>query len=247
MALLTLNECAEQTTARSGRDASYSRRFVLNYDAAVDEKTAREETGIPRVGYVHPRSNYSVVTDVTADPIDGNRRQAWMVVCVYQSRRGGVASSVTKNEPGQLYDNPLERKPRVRFGTSLYSMPISQAYGNNNRLEVDIKNSAGDPFDPPPQADRHHGTFVYMRNEAMYDPTLAERYVNTCNSVDWLYWSKGKVRCDGIEAEFLFESGVQYYAVTYQFAIHPETWRLRLMDVLLRLHVQVKALERVFV
>jgi len=105
-------------------------------------------------------------------------------------------------------------------------MPIEVNWGwRDNELVVDrdiegavVKNTAGDPYDPPVKIVDPRMTMTVIRNEASISLGLIQQYRNAINSDTFGAWDPYFAHCLGITPKNTFHQQVGwYYQVTYEF------------------------------
>ena len=95
-------------------------------------------------------------------------------------------------------------------------------------------NSAGDWFDPPLVRDDSRPVLTIVRNEADFDPEIADSYRDTVNDDYFFGAAAGRVKCVSITGKQLFSADVLpggfYWVVTYTFQFNRDGWASPLLD-----------------
>jgi hypothetical protein len=124
--------------------------------------------------------------------------------------------------------------------------PIKVSWGFISRekvLDVDadaklVRNSAGDPFDPPAVVDEFYPVLTIQRCEMTNDPALNFLYRSAVNSDPFLGADPGTVRCFPIEAEQSKDQDIGWFwTKNYRFEYDPEGWNKPTADLGLRKNV----------
>lgn len=225
---------------RQGKTASdgtrtYKRSFIVETDdAQISGDQIRFYVACPKPGDVYISSAgafdpWAFCTDITIDP--GGSPRHWKVVASYTTASKSSPGTSPSGAPGQSpggadrQDNPLLRPPEVSFGSREYQEVV--------REDVDglaIKNSAGAPFDPPPEKPKAILTMTVSRHFATINPLSIEIYEDAINSVDWLIFPARTVRCARLTAAGVFEAGYYFWKTTGEFEYKSAGWRRRIMD-----------------
>jgi hypothetical protein len=129
------------------------------------------------------------------------------------------------------------------FGNDPSLWPIKVSFGGERTEKVvyfdkdgnPVRNSAGDPFDPPITIDDSRSTMTVTRNElvAAFDLTLAETFRDTINKAAWNGFDVHTVKLGIIttsEPQYDSNAQIYYYTVTYPFMIDRKGWRKVILD-----------------
>lgn len=116
--------------------------------------------------------------------------------------------------------NPLEEAPKVSYGFAQFQMVVWR-----DKDGLAMLNSAGDPIDPPVVRDESRMVINITRNEATYDPDLADTLKDVVNDGVWRgrparTWKAAAPTGDPANHPACGD----YYVVKYQFAYNPDTW-----------------------
>lgn len=131
--------------------------------------------------------------------------------------------------PGRdLYESPLDEPAQVDWDGEQFQRPRDQDRDGNA-----IVNSAYDPYDPPVMGDDTRPTLTVSRNQTDFSNTLAANYRDHVNSVEFLGWDPGTVKCSKITGRQQWHpnvTGHKYWQVTYVFQFDPDGWDSKPMD-----------------
>jgi len=109
-------------------------------------------------------------------------------------------------------EDPLNQSPVWEWGILESQEPIDRDKSDNP-----IDNSAGEPFDPPITTDVVDLVLRYSRNEATFDPVIAQSYINAVNTTTFLGFAPGKAKCKKrVGRPARYASGF-YYPVEMEF------------------------------
>lgn len=194
-------------------ERAYTRTFTVQCSSVADDSiVVRSALGIPRLytPYVTLTSADlgSWCRTVDADRV-GNSN-VWRVVCQYSSK-------LDQNPAQAQIENPLLRPPVISWDTITVAVPATHDADGNP-----VRNTAGDPFDPPPEEEE---TRLYLRvtkNMATYDATGYMEFQDTVNSEAWLVFQPGEARCRKIRGDNRWENGLYYWVVSFEFELRKE-------------------------
>lgn len=199
---------------------------LLSAAAAGNDITARQATGVPRIG--DGISGTSLICTKLPTKAVGNSRTLFEVIAEYEVPKPGGGNQ------GSTTGNPLDEPAEIRWGSS-------QSVAN---VDVDIHgtpitNSADEPFDPPPTQDIDDPVLYITRNEASFDPNILVTYRGAVNSDTFYGAPAGEARMIDLGAQrVIVGTTVAYWKVNYaiQFRrVHPNTtadkaWWLRQLN-----------------
>lgn len=123
-------------------------------------------------------------------------------------------------------DNPLKRRPQVRWGHATEQVEID----TDPETEEPITNSAGESYDPPLTTEVSDLVLTYVRNESWFEPGVAQSYKDHINSDPFLGFEAETVKCVEYGGEFTVEGDFEFYVVTRVFHIRLDGWRKRVLD-----------------
>lgn len=111
---------------------------------------------------------------------------------------------------------------RITISSSQITKPAVDKDGRS------FTNSAGDPVDGL-EAEAALMNLTYT-NEACTDPQFRQfyKYLNACNSVDFLGFESYTLRCTGISAEY--DQAKQAWRVSVEFCHNPDGWQIVYYD-----------------
>lgn len=226
---------------------------VLTDDPVDDGNIVRDATSLPRMydQYQSIASTDESALVISVDPRQHDKLSRFWLV------------HVTWSTEWDRIDNPLNEKPLIRYGTEIVNEVVpgqadssmsladgvdeedlltSTTPGNAQNLlnwnkGKGIANSAGDPYNPPPERPIARPIVTVTRNEASFSPTYKATYENSVNQDAWNGLTKRQAWLRTIEAEALvwrstrFDTDdIYYWRVTYVFALKFESWDLQLLD-----------------
>lgn len=207
--------------------------------------------------YITETSEDAEALVVDVDPRQHEKlRTFWIVVLQYSTDWGEQSDA-----SGQT-DTPFGEPPTIRFGSEIYQEPLpGQANNSTGSLGSDpssdltdskprndqqltswsagrgIVNSAGEPYNPPPERQASRPIVTISRNEPSFSVAYKVQYENTVNSALWCGLQPRQAWLRSIEADSniwrssLFSNvAILYWRVTYTFALRAETWDLQLLD-----------------
>lgn len=182
-------------------------------------------------------------------------RTFWIVVLQYSTEWGEQDDGT-----GQT-DTPFGEPPVITFGSEIYQEPLpgqsNSQIGSlgdpssdltaikpqNNQTLINwsggrgIVNSAGEPYNPPPERQASRPIVTISRNEATFSVAYKCQYENTVNSATWCglnprqAWLRSIDATSNIWRSTLFSNvAILYWRVTYTFALKFETWDLQILD-----------------
>jgi hypothetical protein len=157
--------------------------------------------------------------------------RVWKVRVEYSSEQ----PEKTGQDPALRTEDPLARPTEIDWDFQRYRKIVTTGDlvdEDDSILEANaaITNSAGIPYDPPPEIDDSRLIVTFARNEALFDVGVARDYQDAVNEDDWSGVLAGQVKL-AIKAKSTFESGIQFAKVTYQVEFRSEGWNLQIPDV----------------
>ena len=206
----------------------YTRVFVVLFDSPQpDAQAAGGAFGIPLIFQPYPSDFRARVKKVTPKQRSDDP-SVWDVTVNY--------GSVTEDEK-QKQDNPLAKPPRVSWGHTQFQKIVEQAYLVTNGTKAgslsSVCNSAGIPFDPPPEVDASRLSLSIIYNLAQV-PTWVLDYQDAVNqnslSIEGVSFNARTLKCNVTVGEWQVENDVTYRQVTLQLQARQETWDLQLVD-----------------
>lgn len=253
MSVISVRELPNRTAEvdeKSGR--KYTRVFRVRTDDMADGPIVAFAPGIPRRGdvYVDSNGNYDYWARCISGSVSpvGENPTTWEVTVHYSSQSPDASlrheyagnklgvPGAGETKPGERSEDPLLRPPEVSWSHEDFRRSILTGdFINSATGEVDIEdaviaNSAGDPFDPPPEVDDAHLILTVVRNQPFYDPLLAFDYKNAVNSDTFLGFPPGVAKVREFTGQSAFENNKAFAKVTLRFEFRMEGWDLRLLD-----------------
>lgn len=143
--------------------------------AADGAYTAITAATLPGYGDQHTQAASAKLIRKTArrKGSDEDSRRLWLVECDYETPSGVDPT-----------DDPADEAPRISFAVRQYETVADGVPDPDNPGELlAILNSAGDPFNPPPNKSRYNLVCTIIRNEKAdtFDPANLDTYIDTLN------------------------------------------------------------------
>lgn len=154
--------------------------------------------------------------EATDEDEDG---KSWIVSLGYKQVdwAGQAGGSGGGSDAAGFVANPLNIPPSVRWSSESEELACTHDRNGNP-----IRNSAGDPFDPPLAIPVSTPVATVTRNLATFDPTWIDAFKDHVNSTAWMGFPANTVLCKDIGADRQYDADFGYYwAVTYEFAFRP--------------------------
>ncbi|NBW11867.1 MAG: hypothetical protein EBR82_27925 [Caulobacteraceae bacterium] len=217
-------ECTGGGTIDGERSASVLYRVITD-DRRDDFLIVLAGNGIPRRGESYQFGNsvdpYMYAQSASASlQSSEDSLKVWQVTVEYSTK--GL-----ERDPNQEKQDPLDWRPKC----STFSMKVRRPMLKDCKGKL-IASSAGEPYDPPQERDETKFGIRIVRNVAKSDPGKNSEYKDTINSDT--FWGNPpgtvKVEVPGTATEMFSSSGQRYYEETWEFAIEPEGWDLKLYD-----------------
>ncbi len=187
------------------RGREYTREFHVYYvdshASALNAIDADSGLSIPPVG-----ARYLGVDDFAFCKSREARRHAdnkqyYTVAVVYSTYAEGGDPQPTE---------PWLRDPDLVFSGVTTQEPMDEDVNGTY-----VRNSAGEPFDPPVMRDVTRFALTYTRNHSRFFPSLAQDYTDAVNSTSFLQIQPGHVKMGAIGASYVTEVGYKYWRVQY--------------------------------
>lgn len=220
MAVTAVNETwrGRAHEINSSGNRSYTRTFdVLTDDRNTAQKEVRDAAGVPRVGDVYPDDLGATATRVSVEQ-DPGIFLLWRVTVEYETVTGN------QNQAAEDED-PLNRPAELEWSFAQFTKVADQDIDGNM-----ITNSAGDPFDPPPEIDDSRPVLRIARNEAGFSAATAVEFMDAVNDDAFFGGQPGQVKVANISAVRQFENGIPFWRVVYEFHFRREGWSLQILD-----------------
>lgn len=254
MAVVSVEQLFE---GRSGSDNLERKRDyvqtweVLTDDDQDDATVAGGTALLPRNGESHPNDPWAVM--VAIDPVqDSASPRRWIVTCRFSSSvptdqqrealtydSSGVPSENAGYSTGggtggggnqmSREDNPLDRPAQISMTWEKASEVLRR-----DQAGVAIKNSAGDPFDPPPMVERSYPVLTIKKNIPLTSDFLKIEnqvdYQEAINSDTPWGRTEGTLTFSDIEYSSEIENGIAYAAASLRIRVRWQGWDLELVD-----------------
>lgn len=194
-------------------------QYVVTADAGETVIDVKDDAGAPKVGDVY--------TDLPA--LRCRRRRVGRGVDeggkkVYKATVEW-ARSTESEDPDEPDDNPFDDPPDIDYGVVQSEEPVYV-----DRDGSAIRNSAGQPYDPPPTKTLFDPVVTYERNEQTWPAAARAALVGAANSGFWNGYPPGKWRCLEATARTVHEGGTTYYRTRYVFGLRLDGWNVHLLD-----------------
>ena len=156
---------------------------------------------LPKIGTAHSGDANSKCTGVTCRPESDGQKQHWVYVADYSNKF-------------DIRENPLNDPAQTEWSTETYQAVVYQDIDGTS-----ICNSAGDPFDPPPEKDDSRWTSVTRKNVAASVPDWIFAYQDGVNSdsytIDGITITAGWAKISAIHlSETQERNGTSYRVLT---------------------------------
>lgn len=223
-------------------ERTYRRKLWASTSSAlIGQLEVRFANSVPRLGDAYVSASGAFDSAAYCKRVSVRQRNEspyeWAIEAEYSTipttnTPGGSSQSPGSGPgaaPGESEMHPLSRPAEVRWGRREVVRVAEAALLPAGNLEA-VRNSAGQPFDPPPEKEEVRRTLTVVRNQASYDPVGTLLYENAINLKAWLGFEKETVLCKGITADRQHEKGVFFQRVTYEFEINRRTWTKKILD-----------------
>lgn len=181
--------------------------------------TAVTESAASGFATVDSSGNYANLVAKRFNPVrHPDNRYLWTVGVEYDTERGFSLGSGGLEVTYYL--------PLIRFGFVPYTKVVEYDINGNP-----IANSAGQPFDPPPEIDDYRLIAYITRNEAIYDPSTALYYQNAINT-NVIFGGVGQhqAKLNGLGGTRRNFHNTLWWEVEYQVQFKLDTWILKKPD-----------------
>ena len=148
------------------------------------------------------------ITDISEKRISSGNFQNWLVDLTYAYSEGEALTPL--NEP-------------IKESVSWESVQrITDRWADGDY----IVNTAGDPIVNGLEYEDNTPTVTYTLNQSVFPYALAQAVRNAINSTSWKGFAPYTVKIASMQEERLTDKRIGvYYAVSYTFAINPQTWK----------------------
>jgi hypothetical protein len=230
MGIISVGEKLSRSGEQNGKgEVTYSRLFqVITDDPWTGAKAVREAVPIA-IGEPYVTSTESdsasvcIGKNASCNSEDGKR---WDVTVSY-----GDNSKVEEQ-------NPLAEPADISWSFAQFTRPVDIDCDS-----VAILNAASDPYSEPIETDDSRPVLKVTRNEAGFDPALANAYRDATNSDSFMGFSPGCCKVSNISAtrtKFANpELGDFYYVTSYEIHFNPDGFDRKILNAGLRELVEV--------
>jgi hypothetical protein len=197
------------------------RKYTLTFNAYC---TSLRDTQIDVLSYVAcPKVGDTFVAfasvDTLATCVDVKVKRAsfnvWRITAEFDTDR--IVSAVT--------DNPLLQPADIEYQTIEVEQPaIRDKFGQL------VRNSAGEPFDPPVNEIVRMEKVIITQNLATFDKDQARDYTDSVNNATFQGQPRYNVKCTSRTGRRQFTRGLFYYQVSTTIEINPRTYFEYVLD-----------------
>lgn len=183
------------------------------------ESPVNVRAALPDIGTSYPGDFKATVKSRSADRPDTSRL-VWDCTVNYE---------FDPEEPDDPEENPLDEPIKFRWTSELYTKPVIK-----DRDDKAIVNSAGDYFDPPPEAEESRWSVNVQANVAQV-PLAVLTYPGRVNefsfSVDGVDVDAEAARIIALDiSEQKEKNDINYRTLTYTLEFREEGWDLEMLD-----------------
>jgi len=208
MSVVRVRETHEGREGDSTADSATLRRvFLVETDNVRDGAlTVRDDPRIPALYSTYfdgtTEDSRYVARRKTATNRDESQK-LWRVEVEYET-----LNSDTGNEASLV--------PALRPSEYSWTTGSAQQEMLLDRLAQPVKNSVGDPFDPPVERNNSFRILTIVRNESSFSGYDSDGYVDTLNSAPIFGYAAAEGRMDSIDATVEYDANYgAYWRVTY--------------------------------
>lgn len=243
MAVLYVEELFEGRGGKDTVDKKYEHARVFEVrtdDPADDEMTAGAASGLPRNGDEHPTNSAATMQNISCFNLPDDPT-LWIVTCEYKTDldKDHAKEVAGPNEAGESVENEgavAERAENPLDRPAVYSVESEQTteIAEYDWIGTEIVNSAGDPYDPPPQIEVSYPVISVEKNFPVGAPILdlgiQALYYDCVNDDVWHGIDIGLLRIVKIGTSYNFENGVAFGRVKFQMKLKWKGWLLKIAD-----------------
>jgi hypothetical protein len=190
----------------------YNRVFRVVTDSAhIGPLPVYLASGIPVIGDAYVDQAAYFDTGVVCKKVEARQTDdpfTWNVVATFDAEVHDPEKQSSPSKP-----SPLDRLPEISWSFDHFQAVAKIDIVTKNP----VRNSAEDPFDPPPEIDDSWPKLTIQRNELIFDPQVAFAYRNAVNSDPWMGGAPKTWKVFGISASSKYENGLQFWSVSYEF------------------------------
>lgn len=208
-----------------GIDADSGGAYTLKYRVQMDGVYADHTaviaatdgtTAIPDFGTTHPVDTTTVVVSKQATP-DDESPDWWTVTVAYKVPTTNPSPPESPDPPTTASGGGGTISPIPNQKQSIKWLRKPKAFETDIAGD-DVKNSAGDPYDPPPQDEALYAEFTVIRTQADFDTRWMDDYRNARNHAAFEFagktWDEHTLRITDISAEWPAGSSGNGWQVT---------------------------------
>jgi hypothetical protein len=220
----------QELRGRSGGDddqgsQTAERRFLVKCDSPlIDYLTILADSRIPQrfSVYLNPFTgvvNLAMVCRRRNARQNERKPEWWEVICEYSTQ------TANPNEGGET--SIVGTTPKVSYQTWSFTEAFTR-----DRANVVVANSAGDPFDPPPEKVRKENQFTVTAWLASFSSLFYRPFINAVNEHAWLdgRFPPKTLRVEDISAEPQFQFNTQFYEVVFILQEKSDGWTRKILD-----------------
>lgn len=213
-------------TARATGNRIFTRHFQVQTDnPRTSQLQVRLAAGIPRLFDIYDTGveadSWCFVESIQVEQ-EANNLNTWYVTVNYSSISTDPAYTRPLNQvagsPGQ---GQPSSSPTAQPDSYLWSSETIKKYVEKDIDGNDVKNSAGDPFNPPLSENRYILILKVTRQQATFDGPTEMQYKDCVNSFAWNGFPPYHCLISDITGQSQFQDNVGYWLVSYTFKIQP--------------------------
>lgn len=216
MTLTAWNYDPVRTFEIGAADRRYERKIRVYADNLHSEEEVvayLASQGI-RLGAALPENSSAFIQSIRGETI-AEQDKAWLVSLNY-------ATSQAEN------DNPLLAPAEIEFGVVSYTARVERTVDNEP-----IVNSAGEPFDEPPEVEFNRPMVRITRNESyqsFLDRGVYLTYQDVVNSDPFMFANPGEAKMASVSGRYFVFNGSKYVAASYEIHFKQGGWKVRPLD-----------------
>lgn len=121
--------------------------------------------------------------------------------------------------------SPIDEPAEITWGFASSQEPIdADIHGNP------LRNTADEPFDPPPTREFNDLVCTFQRNEAAVNPLTMLAYQDAVNSDQFGFANAGQARITRLTAESRTVQGFTFWRVRYEIQFRADGWKKRILN-----------------
>lgn len=212
--------------ARATGQRTFTRHFQVQTDnPRTSQLQVRLATGIPRLFDIYntglESDNWCFVESIQVDQ-ERNNLNTWYITVNYSSISTDPVYTRPLNQvagspgQGQPTSSPTSEPDKYQW----YSETVKK-YVEKDIAGTEIKNSAGDFFNPPLSENRYILILKVTRQLATFDGPTMMQYKDCVNTYAWNGFPPYHCLISDINAQSQFQDNVSFWLVTFTFKIQP--------------------------